>query len=220
MDATLKQVGKILSLFEDTPREQIQALLASGLLADLRDANIGEVSRKEFRQLVGLEPKIPVIPKFEVFKTIKLGTGLKSADDFRVALKDGGFRISRWASDILDMSAFTAVSQKTEVDLVVVSVAELGFKNGASRSEIYKCAEELGLEICPPEVGPQLCLQLKDQPSSELLFIGMEPIFDSDGYPSVFIVGHYGNDPRLDSHRGRSDNFWGGDFCWVFLRRR
>lgn len=220
MDATLKQAGKILSLFEDTPREQIQTLLASGLLADLRDANIGEVSRKEFRQLVGLEPKIPVIPKFEVFKTIKLGTGLKSADDFRVALKDGGLRINGCASDILDMPAFTAVSQKTEVDLVVVSVAELGFKDGASRDDIYKRAEELGLEFCPPEVGPQLRLQFKDQPSGEWLLIGMEPITDSDGYLFVFFVGCDGSGLWLSGLYGRPGYFWYGYLRWVFLRRK
>ncbi|HEX9722391.1 MAG TPA: hypothetical protein VGA53_03945 [Candidatus Paceibacterota bacterium] len=58
MDATLSQASKILSLFEDAPREQIQDLLESGLLADLRDGNIAGVNRDDFRHLVGLKPRI------------------------------------------------------------------------------------------------------------------------------------------------------------------
>lgn len=60
-DATLNQAAKILTLFGDTPCEQVQALLASGLLADLRDANVAEVERDAFRKLVGLKPLTPPV---------------------------------------------------------------------------------------------------------------------------------------------------------------
>src|SRR3989344_4705347 len=60
-DATLNQAAKILTLFGDAPCEQIQALLASGLLADLRDANVAEVNRDAFRKLVGLKPLTPSV---------------------------------------------------------------------------------------------------------------------------------------------------------------
>ncbi|OHA63737.1 MAG: hypothetical protein A3J30_01285 [Candidatus Wildermuthbacteria bacterium RIFCSPLOWO2_02_FULL_47_9c] len=68
MDATLKQAGKVLELFEDTSREQVQALLASGFLADLRDANIAKVSRDEFRRLLGLRQLNP--PLLETVGTV------------------------------------------------------------------------------------------------------------------------------------------------------
>lgn len=55
--ATLKQSAKILSLFEDTPLDQVQNLLKSGLLADLRDANVpNKINRNEFRRWIGLKP--------------------------------------------------------------------------------------------------------------------------------------------------------------------
>lgn len=55
-DGTLKQASKVLSLFDETPGDQIQALLESGLLADLRDGNIVKVKRDDFRKLLGLVP--------------------------------------------------------------------------------------------------------------------------------------------------------------------
>jgi hypothetical protein len=58
-NATLGQKKKILTLLKDVPREQVQALLMSGLLADLCNANVSEIDRKEFRKLIGLGPLNP-----------------------------------------------------------------------------------------------------------------------------------------------------------------
>jgi len=54
--ATLDQAAKILEVFKGTPSEQIQAILGSGLLADLCDGNIEETDRDEFRRTLGLGP--------------------------------------------------------------------------------------------------------------------------------------------------------------------
>jgi hypothetical protein len=56
MEATLDQGTKILSIFKNTPIEQVQAILGSGLLADLRDGNIVEINRDSFRKALGLKP--------------------------------------------------------------------------------------------------------------------------------------------------------------------
>ena len=156
--------------------------------------------------------------QLKVWKTIKLGTGLKTADDFRRALKDDGFNISDWASDILGKPAFKAADEDTEVDLVKVTVAELGFKNGARHNQIYERAKELGLGLCPPEVGPQLRLQYQDQPNGEWILVAMEPIVDSDGYPYVFSVKHHDSGLWLSSRWGDPDDFWYPGHRWVFCR--
>ena len=157
---------------------------------------------------------------FNLWRTIKLGTGLVTADDFRRALKAAGHGIGVWANDILGQRAFTASTKETEVDLVVVSVAELGFPNGATRQEIYRKAQELGLILCPPEVGPQLRLQYPDQPLNERLLIGMEPITDSDGFPEVFGVERPGDGSRLYCYYSDAGNFCFGDRRWGFVCRK
>jgi hypothetical protein len=156
---------------------------------------------------------------FPLWKTVKLGTGLKTADDFRRAFKKNNINIGGWGNDILGQSTFTTSDKETELNLVNVSVAELGFKNGATRKDIYYRAKELGLELCPAEVGPQLRLQYKDQPNGEWLLIGMEPISGSDGFLDVFDVGRDGGDLWLDGSGGRADGFWDGCGRWVFVRK-
>ncbi len=159
-------------------------------------------------------------PEFKVFKTIKLGTALKTAEDFRRALKKSGFRTTDWGNDILDNSVFAVVAEETEVDLVVVSVAEMGFRDRACRRDIYKKAQKLGLEICPPEVGPQLRLQYKNQPRDEWLLVAMEFITDSGGDLRGFSVGHDGLGLWLDGRYGGPGDFWRGHVRWVFVRRK
>ena len=156
--------------------------------------------------------------EFDIWKTIKLGTGFKTADEFRRALRDGGFRISGWASDILGNPAFKVASEETEVDLIKVTVAELGFKEGVRRDQIYERAKEFGLELCPAEVGPQLRLRYKDQPNGEWILVAMEPIFASDGRPGLFFVGRPASGLWLGGRWGRPGLFWRADDQWVFCR--
>jgi len=156
--------------------------------------------------------------QFKIWRTVKLGSGLKTADDFRKALNDNGFRVSSWADDILP--AFTVATEATEVDLVKVTVSELGFKKGARRDQIYERAKELGLELCPPEVGPQLRLQYKDQPNEEWIFVGMEPITDSDGDLSVFCVERIDSELWLSSPWSYPDRVWHSGLQWVFVLPR
>ncbi len=216
--ATLDQATKILEVFKGTPTEQIQDILSSGLLADLRDANIGIIDRSTYRKMCGLPPK-----EFLTWKIINIGTGFKNADDFREAIKTEGHDISDWANDIIGKPAFSvSADEKKEIELVRVTVAELGFKNGATLKNIYARANELGLDLCPNEVGPQLRLQYKDQPKGERIRIAMDPIKDSGGVPDVFDVARgVGGESWLDTTRyDNPGNVWNSDGVWVFARRK
>lgn len=157
---------------------------------------------------------------WKTWKTIKLGTGLKSAGDFRKAVKNAGMKIDDWANDILGKPALVVAGSVTEVELVIASVAELGFKDGAIRKDIYVRAQELGLDLCPPEVGPQLRLQYTDQPKGEWLVVAMEPITGSGGGLRLFDVAHGGDGRWLGAGSGRPDLFWDGRNRFVFLRRK
>lgn len=195
----------------------------AGPLKDFAEKLGGEEGKEwlaAFKRFLRKEEPWPKVPEFPIWKTIKLGTGLKVAEDFRHALSDGGFRLSGWASGILGKPAFTAAGEETEVDLVRVAVGELGFRKGARRDQIYERAKELGLEVCPPEVGPQLRLQYQDQPNGEWILIAMEPIIDSDGCPLVFSVGRRGSELWLSSYWGNPGHFWGAGHQWVFCRPR
>lgn len=157
---------------------------------------------------------------FPTWMTIQLGTGLTTADDFRRAFKADGHRFGCWANNMLNQPTFTVAKKKTEVELVKVTVTELGFKNSASFADICKRAAELGLERCPAEVGPQLRLQYRDQPMGEWLLIAMKPIADSVGDLGVFSVDRGEVGSWLGGYDGEPGSFWSGGSAWVFIRRK
>ena len=154
---------------------------------------------------------------FAIWKTITLGIH-KSPGEYRKALKANGYRIGDYANQILNQVKVGGT--EVQINLVLTTVAELGFKNGATRQQIYDRAKELGLELCPAEVGPALRLVYQDQPYEEWLRIAMEPISVSDGYLEVFGVGcgHVGR--WLYSFYGDPVYFWGAGSRWVFVAPR
>lgn len=153
-------------------------------------------------------------------KTIELGTGLKTTTDFVKAIeKQGGQAIDR-AKDIIGTPEFfltVAVEKERKEKLIILSVADLSFKDGATIKDIYEQAKKLGLELCPPETGPQLCLQYNNQPLGEWVLIGMKAICASDGYPRVFRVGRDVGGPWLGDIYGKSGNFYDSDYCFAFV---
>ncbi|MFY9463112.1 MAG: hypothetical protein WAP52_02920 [Candidatus Sungiibacteriota bacterium] len=213
IEATFGQANHSLTIIgQQEPTAEHLRVLHDGYLADLvRAIKLGTIpARYEFQKFLGLAPD------FHVWCTIKLGTGLRTAGEFGIALKQAGCRIGDWGSDILGKPAFTASRVETEVDLVALSVAELGFKDGATRKDIYERAIEIGLELCPAEVGPQLRLQYKDQPNGERLLVAMNPIADSGGGLNVFNVERSDHDLWLSARSGRPDYFGHSGSRWVF----
>ena len=111
-----------------------------------------------------------------IWKRITVGT-YKGVNGMREALDGALMRIGESADEILGRPAFPYSRTKTELDLVVLTAADLGFETGSrSVGEIYRRAMQLGLELCPAEVGPQLRLQYVNQPVGEFLRIAMQPV--------------------------------------------
>ncbi len=101
-------------------------------------------------------------------------------------LEEKHINISDYARDMINSRDFTTGKEPEAADLVRLTVESLGFPHGATTDEIYRKADELGLELCPAEVGPQYRLKYDHQPMGEYFWIGMRQIADRGGYPGVF----------------------------------
>lgn len=155
---------------------------------------------------------------FPVFRTIKVGTGPKTADEFRATLKAKGYAISDLANNLLSQPAFVVASQEADVDLVVLTTAKLtGNREGGTTLEVFAGAARLGLYECAPDDGPQLCRQYPNQPLGEWLNLGMDPITSSGGRLSVFSVVHFSTGLSLCANYVHPDEHWSGKkSLWVF----
>ena len=163
-------------------------------------------------------PETTTAPRvFTTWKTIMLGTH-KTVKDLSQALTDGGFRIGDYAAQILKKTPLAETEM--EIELVLVSVADLGFTKATSRDAIYDRAKELGLDLVPAEVGPQLRLAYTNQPMNEWMVMAMEPIPGSGGGQDVFGVEHRGDGRWLLGLSGDPVSMWYPAYRWVFARRK
>lgn len=86
--------------------------------------------------------------------------------------------------------------------------------------KIYQKADELGLDLCPPEVGLIKRLQDVNQPMGEWYRIAMEPIADRDRHPDVFGLERRDDGLWLSHDIARPDDEWNPDNEFVFCLRK
>lgn len=115
---------------------------------------------------------------------------------------------------------FFTLKDPEEIKLTRLSVADLGFPGGATVKEIFARAEALGLELCPPEVGPKYRLQYKNQLMDEWIRVGMKPISGSDGLPSVFRVERFSGGALLYRRWAGPDDRWDAEDQMLFRLRK
>ena len=153
---------------------------------------------------------------FEIWRTITLGT-YKGVDAYRGALDSAGIKIGNAADEILGRPAFPYTGMKTDVELALLSAADLGVESESSLSDLYKRAKQVGLELCPAEVAPQLRLDYRNQPLGEALHIAMQPIATYNGEPTILALANFApSGLLLIGSDGRSEFMLAPTFRFVF----
>jgi hypothetical protein len=155
-----------------------------------------------------------------VWKTITVGTFANSIA-LGNALNAAGCDVENSAGETLARPAFTLSAIKTNVELLAVSAAELGFETDtASLADIYARAQQLGFGFAAAEVAPQLRLQYFDQPIGEFLIIGMEPIKTWNDEPVILNVANGGAGLILFSQDGSADAEISVASRFIFVRSK
>jgi hypothetical protein len=149
-------------------------------------------------------PNVNRPAQFQIWRTITLGT-YKGVDAYRDALDSAGVKIGDAADEILGRPAFPYTRMKTDVELALFSAADLGVESESSLADVYKRARQVGLELCPAEVAPQLRLEYRNQPLGEALNIAMEPVATHSGEPTILALVNFGTGLALIGSDGRSE---------------
>jgi hypothetical protein len=184
-----------------------------------------EITRKQERQIqeilnnLNKERQQNGLEAVELGKEInlhKITIGGKTQEQLEEELRQQGNQISPDAQSMLHSKDFTTKERKEQNILIRLSVTDLGFPQGATTDEIFNKAQELGMELCPPETGPQWRLQYQDQPMNEWVRIGMKQITDSGGYLNVFHLARDSGGLWLSDAWAEPAGRWGLSDTFVF----
>jgi hypothetical protein len=194
----------------------VPALIAVGLIAfglpASSCATLAQSGAIEIPTTVKSAPEVPA------WRTVSLGLH-RSVDAFRSAFDQAHVAVGDSADEVLGRPAFTFAQARQDLSVVVVSVAALGFsETGAALSDIHARGLELGLALCPEEVGPQLRLQYLHQPVGEFLHIAMRPLRTFGGAPVDFTLANGGTGPALLGGEAEPDLVIPGNVRFVFAR--
>lgn len=182
------------------------------ILPSAKHAN-AQCSARDVLQRQLTHKTMPTVPRSTVtsvsdvagWKTITIGT-FPDVLALLTALSAIGCGVGDSAAAVIARPAFTLSGIRTVVALLTVSAAELGFKGEtASLRQIYERAQQLGFELAPPEIAPQLRLQYLDQPVGEFLIVGMKPIRTWTGEEAILTVANGGAGLILIGQDGRAD---------------
>lgn len=177
-------------------------------------AYIGELFPNVFQ--TNLEHIYTSFPEGRIHK-YQTEIGGKTKDQIKAELQEKKIYVSDWANQLMESKDFTVLKSAETADLVRLTIADLGFPDGATTDEIYKKAKDLGLELCPAEVGPHLRLSYV---GGGWMYIAMKQITDRGGYPEVFVLGRDGAGLSLHANGAELSRRWYSPYRFVFLLRK
>jgi hypothetical protein len=110
----------------------------------------------------------------------------RTVGELESMLDNVGIDMFFYGKDMLKRRDFVTSKRVETVTLIRLALADLGFKGKASIQEIYKRAQELGLDLCRAEDGVYYRLAYQNQPKDERVFVGMPSIAKRGDSPCIF----------------------------------
>lgn len=162
---------------------------------------------------------------FHPFATVTVGTYV-SSDDYVRDIKRNGMSIGAGRAYNTDLAIRAVPISQTphDLELVMITPADLGFVRAPRREAFYARAVERGLWLCPAEAALALRLAYRSQPRNERAWIAMKPVetgyhHETDSTTPHILELDAANDGSLwlVSDSVFSDDFIDTDRNFVFL---
>lgn len=158
-------------------------------------------------------------PTLGVVREISIG-GLRKPE-LLAELDRQKIRLNEAALALFAHEKFTTNAVSSRVKTVEFSVARLGFRQGATISEIRGSISNYGLAVCPVEAGPHFRLQFSDQPEGSLghtptqhraphgsITIVSPELADDVEFPKGFYVRRIDGTLWLRGYRAGNEHIW------------
>jgi hypothetical protein len=165
------------------------------------------------------------------YRTIEIGGWTKS--QLIEKLQQSFIMMNEYGERLFADDRFTTSEIKYTLPTVELTVSDLGFPDGATTAQIFSKARELGLELCPLELGPYLRMEYLDQtegysgdflqrhqaPSGSIT-IASEILTEDDDFPKGFYLRKINGVLWLRGYRADNLHVWNPDDHFVFCHNK
>ncbi len=166
-----------------------------------------------------------------VTRTLEIG-GLTKSQLIR-KMQQQSISMNEYAKRLFADEKFTTSDTKYSLQIVKIAVEDLDFSDGATLSQIFKKASELGLELCPLEVGPHLRLEYLEQPEGDSrnpshqhqapsgsITIASEIISKDDYFPKGFYLRKINDVLWLRGYIADDLHVWNPNDQFIFMKNK
>ena len=153
---------------------------------------------------VGARGSISVRARFQIWRTTTLGS-YKGVDAYRDALDAAKIKIGDAADEILGRPAFPYVSGKMDVELTVVSAAELGVESEFCSCRRLQPCKATWSGVVPCRGGTAVATGLSRSATRRILIVAMEPVNTHSGDPTILSLVNFSSGLALLGSDGRSE---------------
>lgn len=147
-----------------------------------------------------------------IWKTIEIGTGPQTGVGLLSRLARGEYQLAPGVCHILKSPDFAVSAIAQKIDLVRLTVEQLGFTKRTAYAAICKRAQEYALGLCPSDVAPQLLFQYETQPNNDYFFVASKPIACADGCSRILGIYREKDTRILEGFRSNVSPRDGGGF--------
>ena len=139
----------------------------------------------------------------------ELTIGGVSKEGLRARLVVASVSLNAYAESLFAAPEFTVSGREHRIDLVTVSLEQLGLPSGGSLPTIFEQATSRGYAPCPLEVAPHLRLLFLDQSSGPYLTVASpRPRPDDMDFPAGFYLRWLEDGLWLRGYRTDDDWIW------------
>ena len=157
--------------------------------------------------------------------------GGMSKRELLAELRNNGIKLNKLGEALFEHDEFTTAETRSALETMEISVADLGYLQGAAIALISERAAELGLSLCPLELGPHLRLQFLDQPEGYWghppsqhqappgsVTVASRPLTGDDDTPKGFYLRRMKGILWLRGYRSDPEHIWSPEDHFVFCR--
>lgn len=173
----------------------------------------------------GIYPNCPII-------TRKVKVGGLTKQQLIKRLQEYAILLNEYGEKLLTDEKFTTSDLKYTMQTIEITVGNLGFPEGATTAQIFKKARELGLELCPIELGPYLRLEYLDQPEGDSanplqqhqaptgsITVATKILTEDDNFPKGFYLRRINGELWLRGYIADGLHVWNTTDHFVFCQR-
>ena len=153
-----------------------------------------------------------------ITRTVDVGGLTKS--ELIQELQRNSISLNAYGERLFADDHFTTSETSHRLKTVELTVRDLGFPEGATTAQIFERASELGLELCPLELGPHLRLRYLDQPEGFWITIASKKISEDNDFPNGFYLRRLDDGLWLRGYRAEPQYVYDSDNHFIFSQTK